>query len=1014
MKKLNKFLSVFLALMMIISIVPMSIITAGAEETATSGTCGENLTWTFDESTGTLTISGTGEMDDYDYYNQPWANFCENIVNVIIEDGVTSIGSYAFVFYHSIENVHIGENVSVIYDCAFDGCWSLAEVNIPDSVTIIERYAFADCSFEEVEISEYVTYIGNEAFGRGALKNINVSENNNNYASIDGVLFNKDKTSLILYPPCRSESYIIPEGVLNIKSDAFVNSIITDIIISKDVEVIEDGAFWGADDLQRIAVVDGNNNYSSIDGILFNKDKTSILIYPCEKDDFTTYTVPDTVVEIGNLAFDSCGFFEEIILPDNLKIIGDCAFYWCDNISEIQIPDTVTEIGYRAFDSCNSLMTITIPDGVESIGYGLFMHCESLESVVLPDSIKTIEDSVFNDCPKLNDVYYYGTQDNWNSINQYDKSQFSDITVHYNYKPGHYSKEIIKAPTCTEEGELTYTCLCNIIRNDIIPATGHNIADNGICINCGYAYEADVNDDGIISPVDYELVFEYICGMHDEYYYYPDINNDGDVTSLDARLISLYLAGKITDFNVIPLYTESAYKDVSMIFDKRELKAGEKLTLTIDIPENSGIAAAEFLYQIDSSKYTISAITKKNIFENEMVNSFIIGDEIDGVYQVRYAGFSNEAIANGGTLLTIELEARIDMPDASDADYYIEFNGTDNDCNHSNINENIYWGQSVDECTHSSVTTITIPATCTVAGMEYDVCEICGETIGDSTVIPATGHTAGEWETVIEPTYEADGKKVQKCTVCGEVVAEEVIPMLVKVTITDEDTNVSIEVDGDDYDGVVDIVVEESFDGTAFDVIDTSLNASQKFIYDITMTVDGVETQPNGTVKVKLPLPNGYDPNRSFVYHVDTETGKVEKMPATYEEGYMVFETTHFSYYAVVEEGNYTFSIQEPSRTEIRNKDGIILHANVEGNAPAGSYVRWESSNGNFDKSADGSNLKIVAKNKGWTTFTAILCDADGNELARDTVDMYSKSGFFDKIGGFFRGLFGMTKIHEN
>ena len=113
-------------------------------------------------------------------------------------------------------------------------------------------------------------------------------------------------------------------------------------------------------------------------------------------------------------------------------------------------------------------------------------------------------------------------------------------------------------------------------------------------------------------------------------------------------------------------------------------------------------------------------------------------------------------------------------------------------------------------------------------------------------------------------------------------------------------------------------------------------------------------------------------------------------------------------------EYNYSFYIRTPSRTEIRNKDGIILHAVVDGTVPNGSYVKWESSNSNFDKSADGSNLKIIAKNKGYTTFTAILCDADGNELARDSVEMYSKSGFFDKIGGFFRSLFGSTKIYEN
>ena len=150
---------------------------------------------------------------------------------------------------------------------------------------------------------------------------------------------------------------------------------------------------------------------------------------------------------------------------------------------------------------------------------------------------------------------------------------------------------------------------------------------------------------------------------------------------------------------------------------------------------------------------------------------------------------------------------------------------------------------------------------------------------------------------------------------------------------------------------------------------------------------------------VKIPVSNELDGNTLSVYRVE-ENGTYTNMNAVYEDGYMVFVTNHFSKYIVTSDNldvpseheyNYSFSIQEPSRTEIRNKDGIILHANVEGNAPNGSYVKWESSNGNFDKSADGSNIKIIAKNNGWTTFTAILCDADGNELARDTVEMYSK-----------------------
>ena len=110
----------------------------------------------------------------------------------------------------------------------------------------------------------------------------------------------------------------------------------------------------------------------------------------------------------------------------------------------------------------------------------------------------------------------------------------------------------------------------------------------------------------------------------------------------------------------------------------------------------------------------------------------------------------------------------------------------------------------------------------------------------------------------------------------------------------------------------------------------------------------------------------------------------------------------------------YIFSVQEPSRTEIRNKDGIVLHANIEGTYLDDTVIEWDWDNDKFDvEENDDGTITIIAKNKGWTTFTATLYDADGNELATDSVDMYSKSGFFDKIGGFFRSLFGSTKIYE-
>ena len=236
----------------------------------------------------------------------------------------------------------------------------------------------------------------------------------------------------------------------------------------------------------------------------------------------------------------------------------------------------------------------------------------------------------------------------------------------------------------------------------------------------------------------------------------------------------------------------------------------------------------------------------------------------------------------------------------------------------------------------------------------------------DSDISMFHKHTAiSEWFDGDDLTCTQDGWKYAMCSVCNEWF----------MSITEASGHIDFDNDGD-------------------------CEQCDKTLYRLTWNVDGYKTTRllaygDNIDYPKIPIKTGY----SFV-------GWDSDSPDTMPENNLML-TAIFEVACI-------FSIQTPSRTTIRHKDGIKLHANIEGTAPAGSYVRWESSNGNFDTSADGSNLKIVAKNKGWTTFTAILCDADGNELARDSVEMYSKSGFFDKIGGFFRSLFGTTKIYEN
>ncbi len=127
-------------------------------------------------------------------------------------------------------------------------------------------------------------------------------------------------------------------------------------------------------------------------------------------------------------------------------------------------------------------------------------------------------------------------------------------------------------------------------------------------------------------------------------------------------------------------------------------------------------------------------------------------------------------------------------------------------------------------------------------------------------------------------------------------------------------------------------------------------------------------------------------------------------------------DTTTPSDFTVTEKlPEVSLDILAPTTTTIRYKDGIVLHTDVEGTVPTGARIVWSASNNKFKTtdSADGSTLKIVSNSNGYTTFTAKLIDADGNELATDTIEMRSKAGLFDLIGGFFRGLFGLTNIRE-
>jgi len=299
----------------------MMIIAIGDE----SGICSDpqpfedndNLSWSLCLD-GTLTISGTGEIDD------AWFSFNEFITAVVIERGITRIGYNVFTYYEN-----------------------LTSVTIPESISIIEEFVFNYCN---------------------RLISITVDTNNPNYSSEDGVLFNKDKTILIWYPAGKENAnYDIPASVITIEDNAFGDcNYLTSITIPESVTSIGYVGFLSCNNLTSITVNDNNALYASVDGVLFDKDKTTIIQYPAGKEN-TNYIIPALVTTIGSNAFGGSNKLISVIIPETATTIGAYAFGNCINLSSVfsfaKIPPDLD--GWGVFWGLPANKTLYVPAGTK-------------------------------------------------------------------------------------------------------------------------------------------------------------------------------------------------------------------------------------------------------------------------------------------------------------------------------------------------------------------------------------------------------------------------------------------------------------------------------------------------------------------------------------------------------------------------------------------------------------------------------------------------------------------------
>ena len=327
---------------------------------------------------------------------------CSSLTDIVIPNSVENIAGRAFENCSNITSITMPNSVTSIGEVTFGGCSSLTDIVIPNSVTEIGWNAFDDCeSLTRITIPNSVTSIGSNAFiNCTALTAINVASQNKNYTSENGVLFNKDKTELICYPGGKTDNhYEIPNSVTSIGSSAFYGcSKLTSIFIPDSVSgKIE---FGSCSNLTTIDVATNNVDFSSENGVLFDKNKTALICYPSGKTE-NNYNIPDSVTSIGNSAFSGCTSLTSVTIPNSVTEIHSCAFEGCTSLKTVTIPNGVTYIGSGTFSGCTSLTSITIPNSVTYIDYGTFSGCTSLTSITIPNSVTYIYDDAFSDCTSL-------------------------------------------------------------------------------------------------------------------------------------------------------------------------------------------------------------------------------------------------------------------------------------------------------------------------------------------------------------------------------------------------------------------------------------------------------------------------------------------------------------------------------------------------------------------------------------------------------------------------------------
>ena len=737
------------------------------------------------------------------YTNDEYGNIVENsIKSVVIEDGVTTLGELALAHCTSLKSVEVAGSVKTIRKEAFSCSENLESVNIHNGVETLENDIFHNnMKITEISIPESVKNIDSRfIWDCRALENINVNENNSYYMSENGVVFNKDKTSLVRFPcASRITDYEIPYGVTSIEEEAFQCCHDLDsVIIPSGVTEIKCFTFVNCNGLKSISI-------------------------------------PDTVTIIGEYAFACCQCLENVIIPDGVISIGDAAFSSCDSIKEINIPQSVAFIGISAFNDCDSLSKITINNpnctlgdgsipsyiaiygykystaydyaqinGNEFVAIGESKELESISISSLPNKTSYKQGASFKQDGLAITVHFSdGTtteKTNGFTVSGFDSENAGTctLTVTYGNKTATFDVEITEhkefvihsGETITveiEAGNITYVKFEPTVSGTY---TFYSSSDDD---TVGYLFDADKNeimkDDDGGNGTNFSITYDLEAGK--TYYFGAEYLGGDKDGSFDVKLYFNYDPDHIhsypTTVTVPATCTTDGVKhyycDCGDSYSEVIHALGHDFSVKICDEEHckseqTCISYGVYYYECSRCGAIAQDGDENSTFEDvesgyadHTPGEWVIDKDSDCT-----TGGSKHQVCSvcGETIKTEQIPVKehqyvsvVTAPTCTTDGYTTHKCSTCGD---------EYIDSVVSKLGHSFTNYVSNgDATCTADGTKTAKCDRCDVTDTVADTGSAKGHTPGKWITDKDSTCTQVGEKHQICSVCGETIKTEQI-----------------------------------------------------------------------------------------------------------------------------------------------------------------------------------------------------------------------------------------------